>query len=86
MSERPQIELEREAFRSAYDRPLTNPRHLWGGLIVGLVGAVLAAFAGWQIGGFWASLMPIPCAMFAGIAWAGLEPGFWFPSDRKDRT
>jgi len=47
-------------------------------MFAALVGAVLGSFAAWQIGGFWAALIPIPAAMLAGVCWAGLEPGRWF--------
>lgn len=78
MTERPEIELDRSDFRQVHKGPLANPRDLWFSVAVWMTGAVLAAFAGWQLGGFWAALLPIPPAIWAGAAIAGLVPDWFF--------
>lgn len=84
MTEQPEINLEPHAFRPVVDRPLAKPRDLKIGLVVFAVGSVLGAVAAWRIGGFWAALLPIPCAVMAGVAWAGLDPGHWFRAPPRD--
>lgn len=78
MSEPPELELDRSAFRQVFNGPLANPKHLRIGLVFFLAASALCAWGAWWIGAFWAAFLPIPCAVMAGIALAGLEPGFWF--------
>jgi hypothetical protein len=78
MNTPPKIDLEPEAFRPVHDKPLEHPRTLKRALLICIAGTVLAAFAAWQLGGFWAALLPAGPAMLVGVAWAGLEPGWWF--------
>ncbi|MCR6671470.1 hypothetical protein [Devosia ginsengisoli] len=78
MIERPELELDRKAFREIHQGPMASPKDLWRGVITfGLI-AVLGAVAGWQLGGFWAALLPIPGAIWLGASLAGIYPRWFF--------
>lgn len=82
MSEdRPEIELSREQYRHAFDRPLASPKHLRWSLVIFLTGAVgLASIAVW-LNVWWMTFAVIPAGMWAGAALAGLWPNFFFGND-----
>ncbi|MBN9347077.1 MAG: hypothetical protein J0I48_12895 [Devosia sp.] len=76
--EAPLIEAKPDEYRQVFTRPLDNPRVLLASLAFFAVAAVgSAAVAAWQ-GGFWWALVPIPSAMLAGVAIAGLMPSQFF--------
>lgn len=78
MTERPEIDLEPEHFRPRYDRPLADPAKLWKGMAICGVLCCISAVGAWGIGTWWSAFLPIFPAMYLGIGWAGLEPGYWF--------
>lgn len=78
MDEPKSIELSNGEFRRVPDRPLTSPALLWRIVAIATVATVAASFAAWQLGGFWAALLPVPCALWLGVGLAGLFPGWFF--------
>ena len=79
MAERPELELDRNAFREIHKGPLANPRDLWFGVVLWSAGALLGAvLAAWFVKEWWVPFLIIPCAMWAGAGLAGLYPGWVF--------
>lgn len=77
-SDPPQIDMKRSEYRRSFNGPLGKPWALALSL-AGFLGASVfcASLASWQ-GGFWWALAPIPTAMWAGVALAGLFPREFF--------
>jgi hypothetical protein len=78
MDEPKSIELAPREFRQVLNKPLTSPALLWRSVAIAAVATVAASFAAWQLGGFWAALLPVPCALWLGVGLAGLFPGWFF--------
>lgn len=80
----PDLELEPDEFRQVPTKPLGNPRklRLWVAFFLA-VSIACAGIAAWQ-GGFWVALTPIPAAMWAGAALAGLWPRWFFGKGDDD--
>jgi hypothetical protein len=86
MTEPNKVQLDRTKYRPVLTGPLAKPSHLWWTAVVGIAVAVSAAMVNSWAGTWITALLPIPFAVMAGIALAGLRPGFWFRYDDKDRT
>jgi hypothetical protein len=83
-NDRPEIELNERQYRErrGFDGPLASRKHLLLSLVVSLLVAGAAALlAAWQRDLWWLVLAPIPIAMNAGAALAGLWPNFFFGTD-----
>ena len=78
MREAPQLELEPDEFRHVPNKPLATPKDLWRGLVIFLFGAAVCAVTAWKLAALWAAFLPIPLAVWAGIALAGLFPRYFF--------
>lgn len=78
MERGPRIDLEPNAFRPVYDKPLGDPKLMRFGIIASLVGIAVCGFGAWHIGEWWAMILPAFPGLALGIAWAGLAPGFWY--------
>jgi hypothetical protein len=73
-----QIDLEPTEYRAVHHGPLANPKELRRALVIMAAGTVLCAYAAWQFGTFWSAFLPVPCAIWAGVAFAGLNPAWCF--------
>lgn len=78
MSDRPQLDLEQDEFRTIPTKPLARPRDLWRGVFWFGLGSLLGAFAAWHLNQWWAMMLPIPCAIWLGVSLAGLYPSWFF--------
>lgn len=78
MTERPELELDRNAFREIHKGPLANPSELWRTAIGLAATTALCGFGAWQLGTWWGAFLPVPPAMWLGAALAGLYPGWVF--------
>lgn len=83
MTERPEIEMDRNSFRQEFRGPFGNPRDMWLAVSIWLGAALLAGFGGWQLlGPMGGVVFTIPPAMWAGAGVAGLFPKFFFGAPR----
>lgn len=73
-----QIDLDKSAYRHFPNGPLGRPRQLWFIAIASLTVSCVTAIGAWIVGGPFAVFVPIPSAVYAGIAIAGLFPRYWF--------
>lgn len=74
------IELDRDAVRPVFNGPLEKSRTLWLGMIFFGAMSLLGVWFAWYFDFWWSGAVIIPPAVIVGVAWAGLEPGFWFRS------
>lgn len=83
MQNGPEIDLDRNNFRSLPRGPFGNPRDLWLVVAFWLGMAVVGAGLAVNFGTFWAALLPIPFAVGAGIGLAALFPSRFFGPSRQ---
>lgn len=86
MTEPNELQLDRTKYRPVLSGPLAKPSHLWWTAAAGIAIAVVTAVANSWAGTWMTALLPIPFAVMAGIALAGLKPGLWFRYEDKDRN
>lgn len=70
------LDLDGDEFRRVPTKPLA--KGLMPSAAVALIGAAGGALAAAHLGGFWAALIPIPCAVWLGVALAGMYPQWFF--------
>lgn len=84
MDEGKQIDLQPGEYRQAFNGPLANPRALLAAAAIFLVAALVAACTAlWVKEAWWLVFCPIPMAMSAGAALAGLWPDRVFGNGSK---
>lgn len=78
MEDRESLELEPGEYRQVPKTPLAPRKVLWQGVFWSGVAMIGGWYAAWQLDTWWAALLPIPGALWVGIALVGLFPNFWY--------
>lgn len=80
------ISLGKDEYRVIPSSSLAPPGELKGSIAIFLGMSVFAAGATWWTGKGHLAFAVIPLAFMAGVAYAGLEPSYWFGRPTRGNT